>query len=444
MKAPISFRMRVTLILLFATIILEALTFFPIFRIDSIVNYELYNYGLQFDLAWANLYEDYLILFLISIVFSIILIVLSIVVMLSFLRGNKGPLKLAEYVIPLAIIGSNIFSVFSLTGILNIVNGTLYSYGLQLSFDWFNPILTYNITVLILISLATISMITTSFFIHFGAREVVTAKSVKRRTETKTRQMQNSELASFILIAAGTAALLTAMFFDSSILAFIGIGLLFWGVLFVYIRKEDYAKDRQMGAIVYQLVDTINEIINELKFQGNPIYLPPKYFKNLGTCKVFISKDKESALPTPEQIQIQESKIFIEKPAGMVVTPPGSELAKILEKTLGTYLAKVDLLYLQQNMPKILIEDLEIAQNFELETENNQIIAKIEYFADKLPQKEKEETRSILVSTLGSAIACALAKTTGCPITIEKQESSNTGRNETIKYQRITEEAQEP
>jgi hypothetical protein len=444
MRVPISPKIRATLILLTVAAILQAVALFPFSSVDRIVNYELYKYGLQFDPAWSNLYQDHVILFLIWVVVSIVFTVLSIAGVLYFVRNSRVSLGLVEYLFPLVIVGINIFSIFNFAGITHLIHTDFYNYGLQFSFEWATPLLTYTIIIEGLMLLTCATMVTTSFLIHFSAREVIAANSLKSRTETI--QIQTTELTSFVLITAGTAALLTAVFSGSSILAFIGIGLIFWGTLFRYIRKEEYTKSKIVDAVANQQIDTINQMIDELNFQGKPLYLPPKYFTNPENVKVYISKKNEAELPTPEQIQNQESRIFVRKPRGILVTPPGLELVRLLEKNIATDLTRVDLQHLQLNMPKTFVEDLEIAKNLEIENENNQISVKIEYFAERKRDEEKnkkeEETQSAIESILSSAIACALAKTTGRPIIIIEKETSNNGKNEIIRYQIITEEAQ--
>jgi hypothetical protein len=444
MKVPVSLKIRATLILLTVSVMLQAVALFPFSSVDSIVNYELYKYGLQFDPAWYNLYQNHVILFLIGLVVSIIFIVLSIVGVLHFLRNNRASLGLVEYLFPLVIVGINIFSIFNFASLTHLVHTDFYNYGLQFSFEWATPLLTYTTIILTLAVLTCAAMITTSFLIHFSAREVITANSLKSRTETI--QIQSTELTSFVLITAGTAALLTSVFSASSILAFIGIGLIFWGILFRYIRKEEYTKSKIVDAVANQQIVTLNQMIDELNFQGNPLYLPPKYFTNPENLKVYIPKSSETELPTPEQIQNQESRIFVRKPKGILVTPPGLELVRLLEKNIATDLTRVDLQYLQLNMPKTFVEDLEVAKNLEIENENKQISVKIEYFADRKrdggKDKKEGETPSAMESILSSAIACALAKTTGRPIIIIEKETSNNGKNEIIRYQIITEEAE--
>lgn len=250
------------------------------------------------------------------------------------------------------------------------------------------------------------------------------------------------------LIATGAVALATSIIYDSSILAFIGLGLLFWGIIFTYTRTEEYIKKALLDATVYSQLATLNEIIQELECKGNAIYLPPKYLRDPEAYKAYIPKQKEAELPTPEQTQTQEPQFFIdfiENPPAVLLTPPGAELTKLFEKTLKTNFTRVDLQYLKQNLPKLFIEDLEIAQNFEMETENNKIRVKIQNSVFKTLNIETEQPSNIystLGSPLSSAIACALAKTTGKPIIIEKQETSGDGKDLTIEYRILEEEEQ--
>ena len=247
------------------------------------------------------------------------------------------------------------------------------------------------------------------------------------------------------LIATGALALAISIIYTSSILAFIGLGLVFWGIIFAYIRTEEYTKKILLDATASQQMATLNQIIQELEYKGNAIYLPPKYLKDPEANKAYISKQKETSLPAPEQIQKQETRFFIENPPGILLTPPGAGLARLFEKTFKTNFTKVDLQYLQRNMPKLFIEDLEIAQNFEMDTQNNKIRVKIEnstYNVLNIETEQPSSNYSTLGSPLSSAIACTLAKTTGKPIIIEKQQTSKDGRDVTIEYRILEEEEQ--
>jgi hypothetical protein len=78
-----------------------------------------------------------------------------------------------------------------------------------------------------------------------------------------------------------------------------------------------------------------------------------------------------------------------------------------------------------------------------MEIENNKIRVKIEnswYNTLNIENEKSSSTYSTLGSPLSSAIACVLAKATGKPIIIEKQQTSEDGRDLTIEYHILEEE----
>ena len=203
---------------------------------------------------------------------------------------------------------------------------------------------------------------------------------LNKQSYSKTRQKNKISLTKAIIWAffsIGAIALLTSLVYVSSILAFIGLGLVFWGAILLYIQPEQYVKKAILDATVTPLVATLNQIIQELNYKGNAIYLPPKYLKNPDASKVYISKQKDGKLPEYELILKHENQLFFENPQGILLTPPGASLSKLFEKRLVTSFAKTDLKYVIQNMPKLFIEDLEIAENIEIETEYNTIKIRI-------------------------------------------------------------------
>lgn len=270
----------------------------------------------------------------------------------------------------------------------------------------------------------------------------------KTSTETKTKHKINlTKAISWTLLGVGTAALIISIVYVSSILAFIGLGLLFWGAILTYIQTEEYIKESLLDATTLPLLVTLNRILQELNYKGKSIYLPPKYFEDPEATKIYIAKQKDAEMPTPEQIQEYENKLLVKNlkdPQGILLTPPGAELAKLFEKTLGTRFTKVNLEYMQQNMPKLLIESLEIAQNFEMEAKNTKVHIKIENSTYKDLCKESTELSRLYDAVgcpISSAIACALTKAVGKPVIIENWQASKDGKTVETEY-RILEEKQ--
>jgi hypothetical protein len=259
----------------------------------------------------------------------------------------------------------------------------------------------------------------------------------------KKTKISLAKATGWIMLGLGAIALVASILFVSQVLAFIGLGLIFWGAILTYIQTEEYVKEELLDATATSSIAVLNQIIQELDYKGKAIYLPPRYLKDPEAFKAYIPKQKEGKLPAPEHIQEQETKLFLENPQGILVEPLGAKLTRLFEKTLETSLTRVDLKYLQQNMPKLFIEHLEIAQDFEMKTENNKVYVKIENSIYKNLTKEVTNLSNLYFSLgcpVSSAIACALAKAIGKPIIIENQRISEDGKNTEIEYSILEEE----
>jgi hypothetical protein len=264
----------------------------------------------------------------------------------------------------------------------------------------------------------------------------------KNATKTKTiRKINPAHVTGWALIGFGAIALITSIIYSSSIFAVIGLGLVFWGIIIKYITTEQYVKKTLLDTTTLSSLKIIDEMLKELNYNSKAVYLPPKYLREIESNKIYIPKHENIKLPTPEQI-LQEDKIFIRNPEAIVLTPPGNELTKLFEKTLNTIFAKVDLVYLEQNIPKLLIEDLEIAEDVKIEIENSIIRVRIEnsIYKDICKETEKlSDTSRSLGCPISSAIACTLAKATGKPIIVSKHQTSEDGKIIDIEYELLEE-----
>ena len=257
-------------------------------------------------------------------------------------------------------------------------------------------------------------------------------RNKQRNPKTTTKHKPNLiKATTWAFLGIGSVALFTSIVYVSSILALIGLGLMFWGALLLYLQTEEYTKKALLDATVIPSLAILNQIIYELNYKGKAIYLPPKYLKDPEANKIYISKQKDGKLPKPELTLKHENQLFFQNPQGILLTPPGAQLSRLFEKQLETNFTKTDLNYITQNMPKLLIEDLEIAENIEIETENNKIKITITNSIFKEAHKENNKLAHIypyIGCPLSSAIACALTKATGKPITIENIQPSEDGK----------------
>ncbi|MBS7633194.1 hypothetical protein KEJ15_06210 [Candidatus Bathyarchaeota archaeon] len=255
-----------------------------------------------------------------------------------------------------------------------------------------------------------------------------------------------AKIAGYGLLCLGAVALLVSIGYASQILAFIGLGLVFWGLILTFIQTSASVKKDLLDATALSSLSTIDQLLQQAGYTAKAVYLPPKYFKDLDTCKAFIPTQETGNLPTPEQIQEQENNLFIDNPQGILLTPIGGELTKLFEKILETSFTRIDLQYLQQNLPKLFIEELEIAQSLEIEKKNSNVHVKVEntnyvYLTKKamnLPQLFQS-----LGCPLSSALACSLAKAIGKPVIIDSTETSDKGNDINMHFHVLEEEPAE-
>jgi len=269
-------------------------------------------------------------------------------------------------------------------------------------------------------------------------------RTERERTSQKTRailsRMGETRTVCLSLLALGMFVLVFSIIYTSSILGFIGLGLTFWGALLLYIAPSKHVQLELLNAMVTPAFANIEKTMNAFNLKEKGIYLPPKYSENLESSLVFIPSEDGQTLPRPEDID--EEKLYRENPNGILFTPPGVALAKLFEKTLGTSFKETDLNYVQKNLPKLLIEDMQIAEDVNLNIDNNTITVEIinHIFTEICQETQKSRKAHTAVGCpLSSAIAIVLTQAIHKPVVIEKSRLSADARTTETQY-RIIEE----
>ena len=260
----------------------------------------------------------------------------------------------------------------------------------------------------------------------------------------KTRR-RPPDMIGYAVLFTGAVALLISIIYSSTILALIGLGLSFWGILFLYAKPVQYMKAGLIDSTAIASLTTIDRVLGDLNYEGKGIYLPPKHLKDFKSGTVFLPAKKGTQTPTAEQLS--KENVFIKDPEGLCLVPSGLGLTNLYETELGTDFAKVDLAYLQRNLPKLLIEGLEIVEDFEMTTKDNQVYVKITgssyaEFCNKL--REFSKICETFGCPLCSSIACALTRTTGKPIMVQRTAHSPDGKALRILFKILTEQEQTP
>jgi hypothetical protein len=327
-----------------------------------------------------------------------------------------------------------VFSSFLFTRIDQVVNGDLYRYGLEFNYEWAVQYWAYARVMLASQDIAILTLIIFVGFILTGAGMRKTQPIINARNLSGSDLVK---LIAFIFLSVGGLGLVFSIIYASAIMALVGLGLVFWGAILYYIRPEKCVKEVLLDTTTLPSLANLNQIIVELGYEGKAVYLPPRYFKDFESCKVYISKQNSGKkLPLPIGIQKEEDRVLLRN-QGMFIIPPGMELTKLFENRLGTNFTKVDLKYFEQNLPKLLVENLEIAEEVEIRTENSKVYIEIENSAYANMCNEARKLSKIsgnLGCPLCSAIACLLAKATRNLITIEREEQSQNGKTTRVQY----------
>ncbi|UCG45133.1 MAG: hypothetical protein JSV58_07135 [Candidatus Bathyarchaeota archaeon] len=242
-------------------------------------------------------------------------------------------------------------------------------------------------------------------------------------------------LASLLLLVTGVLALICSVIFTSSVLAFIGLGLTFWGVLLLYLTRERYVRSKLFDSTVQPSLEVLCEVVSNLDYRGKAVYLPPRYLKDFKSGIVYIPKQQDAKMPIVGEVSTE--KAFSKNENGLSLTPSGLNLANLYEQELGIDFVRVDLKRLQNDLPGLLIENLEIARDVEIHVKGSLVTAR---FLNSIYEGFCQGTskRSGFCTTIGcplcSSIACVLSRTTGKPIVVEKNKCSETDGVIEVQY----------
>jgi len=247
----------------------------------------------------------------------------------------------------------------------------------------------------------------------------------------KSRQVPAGRIG-FVLLIFGVLALAGSIWSASTVLAFIGLGITFWGALFLFVRPIRFVKEALLEWNAISSYKIIDRIIDDLGYKGKALYIPPypkdvylpEYLKGLKEMVVLIPDKDTAAMPTIEEMA--KGQFIVENPRGICITPPGFGVMSLFEKELRLDFTKLAPERFPSVLPKLATSDLQLARNVQISTDKSLVHVKIEGSAYKDLYSQERGLKSIhLVGCpLASAIACALSKATGRLVAIMKDEIS--------------------
>jgi hypothetical protein len=227
------FKSRPIIILLISIIIFNVLSAILSLLMNRIVNDDLYHYGLVYNSEWSTPYQLFSQLTLGLLLASIAMTMISIGLVQLYRTKQSSRLKASIYSLIAFSILTTILSMLFLTRSDAIVNTTLYQYGLRYNL-WASY---YELQLQLYLGLTTCSvvaaLISTTVFFY--------------RTRLPGR-IRFQKLISPAVIVTSLSALISSIILTSQILALIGLGLLFWGVIIKYITTEEYVRQPILDA----------------------------------------------------------------------------------------------------------------------------------------------------------------------------------------------------
>ena len=256
--------------------------------------------------------------------------------------------------------------------------------------------------------------------------------SKKNEIKIKIDTMRTSSLS---MIFLGGAVLIISTAFSSSLLTTVGLGFVIWGIIMIYVRKEDPFKENLLAATVMPSIETLHKVLKDNGYLGSAVYLPERYSGN-AEVRVYVSRQKNSGVPLPMWKKILEEKGFAQrdKTEGVLLTPPGADLARIFGEMLHTSFAQVGLPFLQKNLPILFVEELEIAEYFEMKTAGEKICVVVGESTLVQMLNEKVGEFGKLGCPFSSAIACLLAKAMDRAVVLEESRTSDDKMIVNIEY----------
>jgi hypothetical protein len=238
---------------------------------------------------------------------------------------------------------------------------------------------------------------------------------------TRPRHWSSSALIGYALTGIGALSLVTSVVFTSIVLAFIGLGLTFWGALLLFIRPRYYVRTDVMDSTALSSLKTIDRVITGLGYSEKGIYIP---VGNPEKAVVFVPSRPLEKIPKPEEI---ENQTFVKNPEGITIVPPGMALANLFEKELGVKFTDWSLEEMTKRLPKLLIENLEMVQDCTITKEGDRVNFRfVESVFSEFCAKLKGSTK--VCSSMGcpmcSAMACVLAQVTHRPVKFDEDRFS--------------------
>jgi hypothetical protein len=245
-----------------------------------------------------------------------------------------------------------------------------------------------------------------------------------------------------IFALVGSALIAASFFLQSQILAFIGLGLTFWGFIFLLTAPSRYVEENLFVSTVHSEYLNFDRIAKDLGCVERAYYIPsyprnatvPEHLKGLKNPVVLISTKPDFEIPSIEDIA--RGKFLISEGNAVLLTPPGMDLLRQIENKLKINLSEADINDIAEILPRTILGNFALAKDFILKIEEGHIYSTVIDSVYKSLYISDNEVKSVqfLGCPFTSAIACVLSQTVGKPVTIAETKVSKDGQTIETEY----------
>jgi len=249
-----------------------------------------------------------------------------------------------------------------------------------------------------------------------------------------SKQRRTTTLIGYFLLAVGMIAVVASIVLASTISAFVGLGLTFWGLLAFFVQPNKYVKSDLMNATAISSLRTIDKMMTGMGYREKGVYIRAG---DSNKAVVFVPSEPFSMIP---EVSAVDDNVFLAQPEGLLVPPPGLALAALIENKLGFKLMNCGIEALVETLPKVLVEDLEIVKDVEIEKTGDTVRFKLydSIYSDFCTEVRDTSRRCGLGCPMCSALASILAIATGNPVLYEEDRTSEDHRVTESTYQLIS------
>ena len=426
---------KIFFILLAFLIVVDIISAYLLFNIDQIVNGDLYHFGLNFDINWANKYwpnmETALLTSWISLLLSGFLIGL---LYFRDLKSSKKVLVISSILL-LSITFVTVISIFSMTVLDKLVSVDLELYGVQYDFQWTHN---YYLVSRLFLGLKIVAAAVTTLFSSWTMLLLLKLKQTIPK------------LVSITLLIVGALLVLISTLLTTQIIHVeeitqyslslslgvnIGLGLILSGIVIGYITSQEFIKKEILTSQLTSTYGYLEENIKKFGKFDKAVYFPSYLAKDNSNTVLLLKKIRKTNLET----NTAKSTKIVTK--AFTIIPPGNELVQLFEKKLKTNFANVNLAFLQKNLPNLIVEDLEIATNLQMTLQEESV--KVEFENSIFTDNRFDQKFSDILKTFGcplsSAIGCAIAKVTGKITNISEYSIDKQRKNTSVTYKLMQE-----